>query len=267
MSLFGAILAGLAASAICLAVRSPSSVARRLDLVAPRRARRSVPWQAISERDLRHAGLGISPDRFLVAKVCTCFAGIVFVASAALFVPIGPLFLVAAGYGGWMVPSIVVARRAGRRRREADRAAIVLVERLDALVSAGRPPETALARILSSPTGAPLLDETLRLVHHAYLLGAPLFRTLAYHARSEGLETCAALSDDLERVRELGAASAAILRERRSSLRAAERARSLEAASQVEGKLMLVLALCYLPALMLLVVIPLFISLLDGLAV
>jgi len=43
--------------------------------------------------------------------------------------------------------------------------------------------------------------------------------------------------------------------------------RALDAASKVEGRLMLVLALCYLPALMLLVVIPLFMSLLDGLAV
>jgi len=33
----------------------------------------------------------------------------------------------------------------------------------------------------------------------------------------------------------------------------------------VEGRLMLVLVLCYLPALFLLVVIPLFIGLLDGL--
>lgn len=267
MSLLGAALAGVAASAICLALRSPSGVGRRLDLIAPRRSRGRTRWQAVSERDLRHAGIPISPDRFLALKLCACLASTLVTALAALFASIGPLLVLGAAYVGWVAPSLVVAARAGRRRTEADRAAIVLVERLDALVSAGRPPETALARILALPTGAPVLDRTLRLVNDAYVLGAPLFRTLSYHARLEGLEACAALADDLERARDLGSASAAILRERRSSLRAAERARSLEAASQVEGKLMLVLALCYLPALMLLVVIPLFMSLLDGLAV
>ena len=51
----------------------------------------------------------------------------------------------------------------------------------------------------------------------------------------------------------------------RDRLRASERAKSLDAAGRVEGRLMLVLVLCYLPALMLLVVIPLFLGLLDGL--
>jgi hypothetical protein len=55
-----------------------------------------------------------------------------------------------------------------------------------------------------------------------------------------------------------------VLRDHRDRLRASERAKSLDAAGQVEGRLMLVLVLCYLPALMLLVVIPLFRGLLDG---
>jgi len=58
-----------------------------------------------------------------------------------------------------------------------------------------------------------------------------------------------------------------VIRERRVALRTVERSRRLEAASQVEGRLMLVLVLCYLPALMALVVIPLFIGLLEGLGV
>ena len=51
----------------------------------------------------------------------------------------------------------------------------------------------------------------------------------------------------------------------RDELRAAERSRLLERASQVDGKLTLVLTLCYLPALALLVIIPLFLTLLAGL--
>jgi uncharacterized membrane protein len=56
-----------------------------------------------------------------------------------------------------------------------------------------------------------------------------------------------------------------MLQDLRDELRAAERARALQAASHVEGKLTLVLTLCYLPALALLVIIPLFVTLLAGL--
>ena len=56
-----------------------------------------------------------------------------------------------------------------------------------------------------------------------------------------------------------------MIRDARDAARAAERTAAIEAAAKVEGKLMLTLVLCYLPALMLLVVIPLFLTLLDGL--
>jgi len=56
-----------------------------------------------------------------------------------------------------------------------------------------------------------------------------------------------------------------MLEDLRDELRAGERARLLESASQVDGKLTLVLTLCYLPALALLVMIPLFLTLLAGL--
>src|SRR5207245_907641 len=64
-----------------------------------------------------------------------------------------------------------------------------------------------------------------------------------------------------------GRGALTVLRDERERLRASERARGLDAAGRVEGRLTLVLALCYLPALMLLVVIPLFLGLLDGLFV
>ena len=51
----------------------------------------------------------------------------------------------------------------------------------------------------------------------------------------------------------------------REELRSAARERLLASASQVEGKMTLILTLCYLPALVLLVVIPLFVTLLAGL--
>lgn len=267
MTTVGALLAAIAFGSLFLAIRSPSAVGRRLEQLAPHPPRARSPFGPASARDLRHAGVVLTPDAFLIVKVAAGATAVLLVASLALFLSIGPAFVVLGGYAGWIAPSLVVAGRAGRARIEAQRATIVVVERSAALVATGRPAETALARVLERPTGAAVLDQTLRRVREAYVLGAPLFRTLAHHAREEGLDACASLAEDLERSRDMGSASAAILRERRAAFRATERSRALDAASKVEGRLMLVLALCYLPALMLLVVIPLFMSLLDGLAV
>lgn len=265
MSGAGAVLAWVAVTALCLAFRKPSAVGGYLDALAPRSARRP-PLRLASVSELRQAGLDMTPDRFLILRVAAAAAGAVVVATVGIAIAIGPIPVLAAAYVGWVAPSLVVSARARARRREAERATIVLVERLCALIGAGRPAESALASLLHRGTGAGLLDSTLKDVNAAYLLGASLFRSLAHHARAAGLDTCAALAEDLERARDLGAGTAAIVRERRAALRQLERSRALEAASTVEGKLMLVLVLCYLPALMLLVVIPLFISLLDGLA-
>ena len=105
----------------------------------------------------------------------------------------------------------------------------------------------------------------LHSVSERYLLGAPLFRALGAAAEAEGLAGVVALAAMLERARDLGRGSLTLIREARDERRAAERDRAIAAAAQVEGRLMLVLVLCYLPALFLLVVIPLFIGLLDGL--
>lgn len=264
MTVAGSALAALAVAALVLSLRAGSAVRRHLELIAPR-DRGGGSWRPVRDADLRHAGIGIDPDRFLALRAGAALAAILAAATISLVVPIGPALIALAAYGGAVAPALLVDARARARRADAEAATVLLVERLDALVSSGRPPETALSLLMRRPTGSSLLDATLRRAADAHVLGAPIFRTLAAHAREEGLATCAAVADDLERARDLGTGSLAVIRERRRSLRAGERARCLEAASQVEGKLMLVLVLCYLPALVLLVVVPLFIGLLEGL--
>jgi hypothetical protein len=73
------------------------------------------------------------------------------------------------------------------------------------------------------------------------------------------------LAERLERARELGAGSVSVLEDLREEMRSAARERLVQSAAQVEGKMTLILTLCYLPALALLVVIPLFVTLLAGL--
>ena len=265
MIVLGGVFAMIGMTSLVLALRPASRVERRLDLVAPTGVVRTPRWSGVAPIDLRHAGVDLDPDRFLAVKIVSGLGLALGGAVASLVLPIGPAVVALFGYAGLVIPSMIVERRAAAVRAEAERASVVLVERVEALVAAGRPPETALALLMRRPTGAALLDGCLRRAHDAYSLGAPLFRTLAARAREERLEICASLAEDLERARDLGTGSLSVIRERRGSLRAAERTRALEAAAQVEGKLMLVLVLCYLPALILLVVVPLFIGLLEGL--
>ncbi|MEK7861011.1 MAG: hypothetical protein AAB284_06630 [Chloroflexota bacterium] len=257
----------VAAASLVMAARRSSRVGRWLGRISPPAEPRSfAKWRPLPAHDIEDSGLDIDADRLVVAKVACALGALLLGSVVALVAPIGPIVVVGAGYLGFIAPSLIVQSRAAGRRADAERETGTLVERLEAIVAAGRPPESALAALAIRPTGADLLDRVLARAAEAYALGAPLFRTLAHHARLAGIAGCAALADDLEHSRDLGHGSLAVLRQRRESLRAAERARSLDAASRVEGKLMLVLVLCYLPALMLLVVVPLFVSLLNGLS-
>lgn len=175
-----------------------------------------------------------------------------------------PLLAPAAAYLAFLAPGVVADRRAARSMREAERSLVVAVEWVDALVGAGRPAELAVLAVAREGTGSSRLDLALRTASAAAALGAPVFRVLAFEARAAGLGSLAGLGDELERSRDLGRGSRAVLADAREGLRRQERARVIEAASRVDAKLMLVLVLCYLPALMLLVVVPLFVGLLSG---
>ena len=176
-----------------------------------------------------------------------------------------PGLAVALGYAGFVAPSLAMERRARARRGEAERALGPLLERIEALAAAGRPIETAVVALAGIPTSSTLLDGALRRAADAYALGAPLFRSLGASAQADAIVGLETLATALERSRGLGQGSMAVVRDARDAARASERASSMAAAATVEGKLMLTLVLCYLPALMLLVVIPLFLTLLNGL--
>ena len=201
------------------------------------------------------------------AKLVAALAGAAVAAAVSLIVPFGPLVVVVAVYVGFVLPTIRVDRAAARRRSEAERALVMLVEWAEALVASGRPVETAFVAIADKSVGGRLIDDAVTAAARSYALGAPLFPALAREAESVGLPALAGMARDLERARDLGRGALVVLRDHRDRLRASERAKCLDAAGRVEGRLMLVLVLCYLPALMLLVVIPLFLGLLDGLFV
>ena len=255
----GAACLGIAVVALCSAARRGSLVQRRLALFAPA-VRRAPPWRPVDDRDLAQSALVRSQTELIAIKLVGLAVGALAGAS------LGAAALAAGfAYVGFVGPSVAVERRARSRRRAAARALGPLLERIDALAAAGRPVETAVAALARVPTASPVLDTALRRAADAYALGAPLYGALAASAQAEGITALAKLAGALERSRGLGQASIAVIRGARDAARADERAASIEAAAKVEGKLMLTLVLCYLPALMLLVVIPLFLTLLDGL--
>jgi Flp pilus assembly protein TadB len=217
--------------------------------------------------ELSRSGLGWSEVDLLRAKFISALVAAAIVAAVGLAIPIGGAFVVAAAYVGFVTPTLYVERAAARCRGEAERALVALVEWTEALVASGRPIESALVAVAERGVGSVLVDAAMAAASRAYALGAPLFRALAHEASSARLTALAHLALELERTRDLGRGALTVLRDERERLRASERARSLDAAGHVEGRLMLVLVLCYLPALMLLVVIPLFLGLLDGLFV
>ena len=262
----GVVLAATSLVAAVLASRPRSAVGMRLAQLAPRgHAPRLL--RLLAARDLAQSGLGWSEADLVRAKIVAALAAGAVAAAFSVVTPIGPLVVVAAGYAGFILPTLHVDHAAAQRRSEADHALVTLVEWAEALVTSGRPVEGAFVAIAERGVGGKLIDGALAAAARSYALGAPLFPALAREAAAVGVPGLAAIANDLERARDLGRGALVVLHDHRDRLRGSERAKSIDAAGRVEGRLMLVLVLCYLPALMLLVVIPLFLGLLDGLFV
>jgi Flp pilus assembly protein TadB len=247
----GALAAGAMVALGLLALHPDSSVERRL------RRFRIAGLQGHAR--VEQSGTPTVP-RLALALVAALAACVV-----AAIASLGIAPVIAAAYGGWIVPSLLADRRRERRQRDAERAVVTLVEWLHALVSSGRPLETALVSVAGRMRGTTLLDSVLALTVRDYTLGVPLHAALRRHADAEHIAGLVDLATRVDRARDLGRGALSLLADLRDELRAREREQALEAASAVEGKLTAVLTLCYLPALALLVIAPLFLTLLAGL--
>ena len=251
MIVIGALSALVAVSCLILSVRGVSYVERRLRWLARPAVRRSP--------------LAREVDALVAARVVGGTLGAMVGAAATIVLGVAPYPCIVGAYVGAVVPAVVKERRDASRARAADRAVATLVEWLCALVGAGRPVEVALASALDRDTLSPLLDAALRQASREYTLGVPLHIATERAGEAFAIASLRALGGTLARARELGRGAAAMLADLRDDMRAAQRARAIRAASSVETKLMLIVTLCYLPALALLVIVPLFVTLLAGL--
>jgi len=248
--ILGSVSAAVAIAFAMCAARRTSTVERRLRAVLPSPAK---------------GGSRVKGDQLALARIAFGSAGAIAGIAMAMVLGVGILPVPALAYAGAVVPSIVADRRRARDLRDIDRAVITLVEWLYALVASGRPIEAAIVSIAQRGTGSGRLDALLEHVTRDYTLGVPLADAMARAARDANARALADFAARLERSRDLGRGALPMLQDLRDELRAAERARALQAASHVEGKLTFVLTLCYLPALAALVIIPLFVTLLAGL--
>lgn len=268
MSVVGAAAVAACVALLILAAAPRSRVATRLNALRPTTAgalRGLQGLRLIAPATLGASGVDIAAEHVVAAKILLAFVCALIGAVIGLVLPIGPLVVIAAAYVGFILPSIVIERRAAVRRSEAERAIGSFVEWTHALVLSGRPVDSAVISLAGRGTGAPLVDGVLTRVADLYTLGAPLHVSLIRESKAMELESLTRLAQRLERSRELGQGALTVLESTREELRSAGRERLLASASQVEGKMTLILTLCYLPALALLVVIPLFVTLLAGL--
>ena len=247
----GAVAIGIAVTLLLIACRGASVVDRRLGRLVPARP--------------RAPRLGRIDDREILARITGGLVGCIVGCLIAWALGIGFFPIPIAAYGGATVPAILHGRRSAARREVADRAFVTLVEWLHALVASGRPIEAAIVGSALRGTGSSVLDASLDRVRRDYTLGVPLREALAREGAASGVHGLVGLAERLDRARDLGRGVLPLLQDLRDQLRASERARALRSASLVEGKLTLVLTLCYLPALALLVIVPLFLTLLAGL--
>ena len=216
-------------------------------------------WRPVDVRTLELAGL---PD-VGIADVALLKIGAAALAVTVMFGLRAPIVVVApVAFVAFVTPSEWIARRARAREVEREAAVLPLLERLLALGAAGMTVEQALTH--AADTASPIAAIVREAIARAKL-GVPPFDALADVAAREGVAALQDIAVELSRARRGGRPMLPLLAERREVARLSWRAKRLERASRVDGALSLVLVGAYLPALLLLVVAPLFLGLLRSL--
>ncbi len=225
----------------------------------------------VTAQDLRDAGLEaawITPRTVAAIKLAVG-AGIGL--ALALLTPWVPAMMVGAPIGGllgFVAPSLVIdARKSAHRARILAEVPDVIAE-LRGLIGAGMGVERALHVVVTddaSGAGSTALVREIRRTMAAYGLGVPLTVALQEASDRLGAPEFEAFVLALKQARRLGAELDAVLDQHEVGLRAQRRSDiDAEVASQ-EAKAQMVIAVCFLPAFMLLIFIPMLLSIMQGL--
>ncbi|MDE2903058.1 MAG: type II secretion system F family protein [Chloroflexota bacterium] len=222
-------------------------------------------------QDLRDAGFEaawVTPRTIVAIKLVI---GASIGGALALLIPWLPAMTVGAPIGGLLgfaAPSLVIdARRAARRKQILTEVPDVIAE-LRGLIGTGMGVERALHVLVeddASEVASTALIREMRRSIAAYGLGVPLTVALQEAADRLGSPEFEAFVLALKQARRLGSELDAVLDQHEVGLRAQrQNAIDAEVASQ-EAKAQLVIAVCFLPAFMLLIFVPMLVSIAEGL--
>ena len=240
---------------------------RILSPVATRLAARAPAFASqVSERDIIRAGFDpqvLTPAEVYAAKVV--LALVILAVGVALTPLFSAALLVALpiAFVGYVFPTEYLASRAKARQAQIARELpdfLALVRPLAAKHGLEHAVADVADALHEASAGGNLLARQIRGAVAAYGTGTDLYAALRDVAAASDIEALDELAAALAQSRKLGKGVVETLGEHERSLRDAERNRLIGAASTVQPKLAAILAGIYLPAFVLLIVVPLFAS-------
>ena len=167
---------------------------------------------------------------------------------------------------GFLAPRALADRRDGAAKARMLKRIPALIAQLRALIAMGTGLEQALGQIAASPLTDRELGSRLRRTLAAYALGRPIDVALAELGRDlESLEIDI-LARSIAQARRLGTGLEETLARSEFEFSLARRRRVDAAAGRAQTRAQLLIAVCYLPAFLALVLAPLFIGMLAGLS-
>ena len=220
----------------------------------------------VSERDIIRAGIDpatLSPAEVYAAKLV---AGLGILGLGLALTPVLPIALLIAlplAFVGYVLPTEYLASAGKRRQAQLLRELpdfIALVRPLAAKHGLEHAVADVADALHAGSGGTNLLARQVRAAVAAYGTGTDFYAALADVATAADLEELDDLAGALGQARRVGKGTTDVLAEHERALREAERNRLLGAASTVQPKLAAILAGVYLPAFIVLIVLPLFLS-------
>jgi len=205
-------------------------------------------------REVDPGGEGLPRGRHLRRRAVGIGAGLLFGASVMRAIP-GLAVVALLATAAWPV-AVRIGRRRGVERRLAARsaAAPAVLDLLGAALRAGLNPHKAVLRVAER---APhILHEDLGLAAAVLRLGGTPAAALREAADRSGLDELRAAAAALEAAERWGAPPAEALAARAEALRTRARLQAEAAAGQAAVRLAFPLVLCFLPAFVLLTVVP-----------
>lgn len=202
---------------------------------------------------------------FLALWIGIITAGVVgfFLASSA--VDSGPTQMVSLGIVFILLPVLIPYTILRRRVRNRQRAIVrALPDALDLLmtsVEAGLGIDSAFA-LVSDKTRGPLAEAFVRYLRETGL-GRPRREALLFVAQRTGVPDFVRIANAVAQSEELGSSLGDVLRIQADELRTVRRQRAQEAAQKAPVKMTIPLALCFLPAMIAVIVVPSVINLVN----